>query len=104
MNKNTNVNNTELGALWKKKSKAGLAFLSGYVKVDDLSPEKEVKIVVFANNKKSNDKAPDYRIYVSKPLNGEQSTSNDKRVNQINAKKPANKVSAPEDFEENDLL
>lgn len=67
---NTQQNNKkdELGALWKKKSKNGMSFLSGYVKVDDLGLEKEIKVVVFANSNKSNEKAPDYRIYVSKPL------------------------------------
>lgn len=76
MNNNTNNNQkgksqNELGALWKKKSKNGMAFLSGYVKVDDLGLEKEIKVVVFANNKKANDKAPDYRIYISKPIGAE---------------------------------
>lgn len=65
---NNNNKKDELGALWKKKSKSGMSFLSGYVKVDDLGLEKEIKVVVFANTNKSNDKAPDYRIYVSKPL------------------------------------
>lgn len=82
MNNNNNNNNQtksrkdELGALWKKKSKTGMSFLSGYVKVDDLGLEKEIKVVVFANNKKSNEKAPDYRIYVSKPLESESDSSN----------------------------
>jgi uncharacterized protein (DUF736 family) len=67
-NNKTQNKNTELGALWKKKSKSGMSFLSGYVKVDDLGLEKEIKVVVFANNNKSKDNAPDYRIYVSKPL------------------------------------
>lgn len=67
-NNKTQNKNTELGALWKKKSKSGLSFLSGYVKVDDLGLEKEIKVVVFANNNKSKENAPDYRIYVSKPL------------------------------------
>jgi len=67
-NNKTQNKNQELGALWKKKSKSGMSFLSGYVKVDDLGLEKEIKVVVFANNNKSKDNAPDYRIYVSKPL------------------------------------
>ena len=106
MNKNTNSNNnnTELGALWKKKSKTGVAFLSGYVKVDDLGLEKEIKVVVFANNKKSNDKAPDYRIYISKPLDSQQSSQNDKKVNQPSVKKPVANAIEPEESEENDLL
>ena len=66
---NTNQNkNQELGALWKKKSKAGMSFLSGYIN-DHVG--QRIEVVVFANSKKTNEKAPDYRMYVSKPLNKE---------------------------------
>lgn len=66
---NTNQNkNQELGALWKKKSKAGMSFLSGYINDHD---GQRIEVVVFANSKKTNEKAPDYRMYVSKPLNKE---------------------------------
>jgi hypothetical protein len=64
-NTNTNKNQNELGALWKKKSKAGMSFLSGYINDHD---GQRIDVVVFANSKKSNEKAPDYRLYVSKPL------------------------------------
>jgi len=66
-NQNTNQNK-ELGALWKKKSKAGMSFLSGYINDHD---GQRIDVVVFANGKKTNEKAPDYRMYVSKPLNKE---------------------------------
>lgn len=70
-----NTNNTQnewskrdIGALWKREGK-NQKYLSGYVKVDELGIERELKVVVFSNkNKKDNDKAPDYRIYVSKPI------------------------------------
>lgn len=70
---NTNNNTSEwskrdIGALWKREGK-NQKYLSGYVKVDELGIERELKVVVFSNkNKKDNDKAPDYRIYVSKPI------------------------------------
>ena len=64
-NTNTNKNQNELGALWKKKSKAGMSFLSGYINDHD---GQRIDVVVFANSNKSNEKAPDYRLYVSKPL------------------------------------
>ena len=67
-NQNTNKNQNELGALWKKKSKTGLSFLSGYINDHD---GQRIDVVVFANSKKSNEKAPDYRLYVSKPMNKE---------------------------------
>lgn len=65
MNKPQNKNQNELGALWKKKSKAGMSFLSGYINDHD---GQRIDIVVFANGNKKNEKAPDYRLYVSKPL------------------------------------
>lgn len=69
---NTNKQNDwakrDIGALWKREGQ-NQKYLSGYVKVDELGIEKELKIVVFSNkNKNNNEKAPDYRIYVSKPL------------------------------------
>ena len=93
-NTNTNTNKTsndwskrEIGALWKKEG-ANQKFLSGYVKIDELGLEKEVKVVVFANKNKSKDTAPDYRIYVSKPLNSESSAQNDqKEIKAVSAKK-----------------
>jgi uncharacterized protein (DUF736 family) len=111
MNNNNNTNNqqnknqNELGALWKKKSKNGMAFLSGYVKVDDLGLEKEIKVVVFANNKKANEKAPDYRIYISKPIGGELEQESQSETQKPSAKNnttaPVKKQSA-QVVEEND--
>lgn len=57
----------DVGALWKRES-ATQKYLSGYVKVDELGIERELKVIVFSNkNKKDNPKAPDYRIYLSLP-------------------------------------
>jgi uncharacterized protein (DUF736 family) len=70
-NQNTNKNQNELGALWKKKSKTGLSFLSGYINDHD---GQRIDVVVFANSKKTNEKAPDYRLYVSKPLDNQNKT------------------------------
>jgi uncharacterized protein (DUF736 family) len=70
MNNNQSTNEwskRDIGALWKREGQSQ-KYLSGYVKVDELGIEKEVKIVVFSNkNKNNNEKAPDYRIYISKP-------------------------------------
>jgi uncharacterized protein (DUF736 family) len=63
-NTNTNKNQNELGALWKKKSKTGMSFLSGYINDHD---GQRIDVVVFANSKKTNERAPDYRLYISKP-------------------------------------
>lgn len=94
----------ELGALWKKKSKSGMSFLSGYVKVDDLGLEKEIKVVVFANSKKSNEKAPDYRIYISKPLEVDSQTKSDtKNAQETDKQKTKIKTKQVEETEE-DIL
>ena len=71
-NQNTSKNQNELGALWKKKSKAGMSFLSGYINDHD---GQRIDVVVFANSKKTNEKAPDYRLYVSKPLDNQNKTT-----------------------------
>ena len=71
-NTNTNQNQNELGALWKKKSNAGMSFLSGYINDHD---GQRIDVVVFANSKKTNEKAPDYRLYVSKPLDNQNKTT-----------------------------
>jgi uncharacterized protein (DUF736 family) len=80
-NKTQNKNQNELGALWKKKSKTGLSFLSGYINDHD---GQRIDVVVFANSKKTNEKAPDYRLYVSKPL--------DKASSESVAQKPGQEV------------
>lgn len=72
-NQNQQNKNQELGALWKKKSKTGMSFLSGYINDHD---GQRIDVVVFANSKKSNEKAPDYRLYVSKPLENKQAQQN----------------------------
>jgi len=67
-NQNSDWAKRDIGALWKREGQ-NQKYLSGYVKVDELGIEKELKIVVFSNkNKNNNEKAPDYRIYISKPL------------------------------------
>lgn len=68
-NNKTDWSKLELGALWKRKS-ATQTYLSGYIKVDELGTQKEVKVVVFSNkSKKDNEKAPDFRVYLSEPRN-----------------------------------
>jgi len=105
---NTQQNNNrkdELGALWKKKSKSGMSFLSGYVKVDDLGLEKEIKVVVFANSKKSNEKAPDYRIYISKPLEVDSQTKSEvKPSSKIESQKQTAKVAVKAEINDEDIL
>ena len=79
-----NSRDSERGALWLKKSKAGADFLSGYV-LDE--SKNKINVVVFKNNyKKPGESSPDYRIYLSEspasnsqviPTNGAKSTNDD---------------------------
>ena len=97
-NKNNNTNNDwskrDVGALWKREG-SNQKYLSGYVKVDELGIEREMKVVVFSNKgKKNNEKAPDYRIYLSKPM-----VKQEEEVSQVESKvkivkSDKNKVSA----------
>lgn len=60
----------ELGALWRRSGK-NQKYLSGYIKVGDELEEKEVRLIVFTNKYKSeNEKAPDFVIYESTPMEG----------------------------------
>lgn len=64
--------NREMGAFWTKEGPKG-KYLTGNIEVDELGIKKKVKVVVFPNRHKTNEKAPDYVIYKSEPLSGEPS-------------------------------
>ena len=55
----------ESGAFWTRDSAKG-KYLSGSIEVDELGVKKKMKVVMFPNRYKDNDKKPDYVIYVSK--------------------------------------
>ncbi len=65
---NSDNKNKELGALWKRKSKDGSqTYLAGHlVSEDEFGQETRTKIVVFSNSKKTNERQPDFRMYLSK--------------------------------------
>lgn len=62
----------EIGAFWTRDSAKG-KYLSGSIEVDELGVKKKMKVVMFPNRYKDNDKKPDYVLYVSK--DAEQPTS-----------------------------
>jgi len=55
----------EIGAFWTKDSAKG-KYLSGSIEVDELGVKKKMRVVMFPNRYKDNDKKPDYVLYVSK--------------------------------------
>ena len=77
-NNNSN-NNEELGALWKRTARNdGQTYLAGHVKGGELGlGEETVKVVVFSNKNKTNERAPDFRIYKSKPPQQQQEAAVD---------------------------
>jgi len=58
----------EIGALWTKTDKNGKQFFSGTI---TLPPFGEMNVAVFANDRKTSDNQPDYKIVYSKPRKGE---------------------------------
>ena len=52
------ADNNRIGALWKKRTRDGKQFLAGNIEVDG----KKIPIVVFANDRKTEERFPDYNI------------------------------------------
>lgn len=74
----------EIGAFWTRDSSKG-KYLSGSIEVDELGVKKKMRVVMFPNRYKDNDKKPDYVLYVSK--DNEQSPSSSVESTVENAKK-----------------
>ena len=72
----------DIGALWKQVSRSGsnMKYLSGHIKLgeDEFGVEKKMKIMVFTNDKKTENQ-PDFRIYLNEQAQeGESSDSSSK--------------------------
>jgi uncharacterized protein (DUF736 family) len=52
----------ELGALWIKQGNSSKDYMTGHCSVNN----EKISVVVFKNNNKSSDRAPDYVIYKHK--------------------------------------
>lgn len=74
----------EIGAFWTRDSSKG-KYLSGSIEVDELGVKKKMKVVMFPNRYKDNDKKPDYVLYVSK--DAEATTTEDSSKNHAEATK-----------------
>jgi len=55
----------EIGAFWTRDSSKG-KYLSGSIEIDELGVKKKMRVVMFPNRYKDNDKKPDYVLYISK--------------------------------------
>lgn len=60
------MENEKLGALWFKTSRAGKKYLQGSID----TKQGKIKIIIFKNNTKKQDKHPDYFIFRSEDNNG----------------------------------
>lgn len=65
----------EIGAFWTKSSSNG-KYLSGSIEIDELGVKKKIRVVMFPNKYKDNDKKPDYVLYESK--DNQESSANQK--------------------------
>jgi len=53
----------KLGALWENTSKKGSKYMSGVIEIGG----ETVRVLIFRNYQKSNERSPDYTIYESEP-------------------------------------
>lgn len=84
----------ELGAAWKKTSKAGNVFYSGKLKIDG----KTIDFVIFPQKDKKNENAPDIKIYQTEPWEGGQKSAAPQRPSATkSASKPAPKDAFDDD-------
>ena len=81
------------GSLWKKKSKSGITYCSGKIKIG----ANEYYITLFNNDKKGNEKAPDFQLIMRDSINTleTQETSN---KGQENASKTNNSMDVYANF------
>lgn len=72
-NKQNEWKDREIGALWKRNSKNGKStYCTGYIISDELGNKIKQRVIMFANKTKSNEKSPDFVIYISaEPEGGE---------------------------------
>ena len=68
--------NREMGAFWTKDGPKG-KYLTGNIEIDELGIKKKVKVIVFPNRHKNNDRAPDYVIYKSEDKKPETTVDKD---------------------------
>jgi uncharacterized protein (DUF736 family) len=92
----------EVGALWVQKSAKGQKYMTGHISINPKASE-NTKVVIFENTGKKdengnvrNDKAPDFRVYLSESTENKGSTQTQPKE----ASKEAATASLPETEEE----
>ena len=86
---NNDWKDREVGALWRRNGKSQ-KYLSGFIKTGDELDPQELRVMIFSNRyKNENEKAPDFVIYQSEPM--EQKPSE---------QKPSKKATQTEEAEE----
>ena len=76
----------ELGALWTKEAQgSGRKYFSGHIKIQtDFGEEKKINVVAFHNKDKKSENQPDFRIYLSKPAEGQSTATATKETETVN--------------------
>ena len=72
----------EIGAFWTQESQKG-KYLSGQIEIDELGVKKKLKVVMFPNRYKDNDKKPDYVLYLSKDSEQQSNSKLDSSVEEV---------------------
>ena len=85
----------EIGAFWTRDSAKG-KYLSGSIEVDELGVKKKMKVVMFPNRYKDNDKKPDYVLYVSKDAEPSASNSAEIKSSPESVQQPTKKEEIPD--------
>ncbi len=55
----------KLGALWAKKNRNGVPYMSGTLDNDAMPHTSKIPVILFKNIKKDSEKQPDYYLYLS---------------------------------------
>jgi hypothetical protein len=86
------VNKEEYRAgLWKKEAKSGIKYCTGKIKIGD----REFQLTLFNNDKKGNEKAPDFNLIVRDGV-----ISQEKQENTLNEPKNSVKKDNTNEFKE----
>lgn len=90
-NKQNDWKDREVGALWKKSNAKG-SYCTGYIVSDELGNKIKQRVIMFSNKGKSNDKSPDFIIYLS----NEVAKDSDAPINEKKAVKEKKKIPSPQ--------